>query len=486
MKAMLINAAQQEECRIAVVDNGLLSELYVERRTEEKFLGNIYKARVVNVEPAIQAAFVDFGRNRNGFLHVSDIMPAYSRKASRRGQAPAIQSILKKGQEVIVQITKDQIGTKVPTLTTYVSIPGRYVVLMPSVNKCGVSKKIADEGERRRIRRILKDINPPGGMGYIARTAGVGRSKNEIARDIDYLLRLWKAILQRIRREESPATLYKESDLIIRTLRDVLNDSYDELIIDDYEEYQRARQFLDMIMPEFSKKIRYYPGPAPLFHKYELEQQIEQIQSRSVPLKSGGSIVIEQTEAMVSIDVNSGRYKEKSSLEETAYRTNLEATEEIVRQLKLRDLGGLVVCDFIDMMDAKHRSSLERSFREALREDRARIRVGRISRFSLIELTRQRQRESLKRSTYKQCPYCAGTGYVKMVESVSLELIRSIQNRLSTGLKSHKLEIIAHPEVTSYLQQKNKKLLKDWERRFKTNIHIRSARYYRIDEYRFL
>lgn len=485
MKVMLINATEQEECRVAVVDNGLLNELSIERNVEEKVLGNIYKGRVSNIEPSIQAAFIDFGRNRNGFLHTSDIMPAYARKSGKNADRRDISQILRKGQEVIVQITKGQIGTKVPTLTTYISIPGRYVVLMPSVNKCGVSKKIPDEQERRRIRRILREINPPGGMGYIARTAGVGRSKNEIARDIDYLLKLWKAILERVRVEESPATLYKESDLMIRSIRDVLNDSFDELIIDDYDVYQRACEFLKAIMPEFRTKVRYYPGPLPLFHKYELEGQIEQLQTKEVFLKSGGSIVIEQTEAMVSIDVNSGKYKEKTSLEETAYRTNLEATEEIVRQLKLRDLGGLVVCDFIDMMDQKHRNGLERSFREALRDDRARIRVGRMSRFSLIELTRQRQRESLKRSTYKKCPYCAGSGYVKMVESVVLELIRSIRNKLAAG-KTHKLEIIAHPEVSNYFHHKKKKLVKDWEKRFKTNIHIRSARYYRVDEYRFV
>lgn len=483
MKRMLINAAEEEETRVAVTNNGLLTELYVERNTEEKFVGNIYKGRIANIEPAIQAAFVDFGRDKNGFLHLSDIMPAYVRSGNNRNDRRSVQDCLKKGQEVIVQITKDQIGTKVPTLTTYISIPGRYVVLMPSVNKCGVSKKIDDEKERRRIRRILREINPPGGMGYIARTAGVGRSKNEIARDIDYLLKLWKAILKRVQRDVSPVTLYKESDLVIRSLRDVLNDSFDELVIDQYEVYQHALDFLKLVMPDFRAKVRFYPGPVPMFHKHGLERQIEQVQSKRVDLKSGGSIILEQTEAMVSIDVNSGKYKEKTSLEETAYRTNLEAAEEITRQLKLRDLGGLVVCDFIDMMDAKHRTSLERAFRDGMRDDRARIRVGRISRFSLIELTRQRQRESLKRTTYKQCPYCAGSGYVKMIESVVLELVRGIRGRLAESTP-HKLEIIAHPEVTEYLQRKKKRTLQDWQKRFKTNVHIRSARYYRVDEYR--
>lgn len=486
MKRMLINAAEQEECRVAVVDNGLLSELYVARQSDEKYLGNIYKGRVINIEPAIQAAFIDFGRERNGFLHLSDCMPAYSKHLSNPHDRKNITKVLRRGQEVIVQITKDQIGTKVPTLTTYVSIPGRYVVLMPAVNKCGVSKKIDDEPERRRIRKILRDIDPPGGMGYIARTAAVGRSKNDIARDIDYLLKLWRAILERVKKERSPVTLYKEGDLVIRTLRDVLTDEHDELVIDQYDVYQKSQDFVRMVAPSFEKKIRYYPGPMPLFNRYDLETQIEQIQSKRVNLKSGGSIIIEQTEALVSIDVNSGKYKEKTSLEETAYRTNLEAMEEIVRQLKLRDLGGLVVCDFIDMMDQKHRRGLERSFREALKDDRARIRVGRISRFSLIELTRQRQRESLKRTTYRQCPYCVGTGYVKAVESVALELVRNIRARIAEGTGGHKLEIIAHPEVTDYIQEQKKDSLEEWQRRFKTNVHIRSARYYRIDEYRFV
>ncbi|HZU98965.1 MAG TPA: ribonuclease E/G, partial [Planctomycetota bacterium] len=265
-KRMLINVAEQEEGRIAVVDGDLLSELYVERTTEEKFLGNIYKGRVVNVEPSIQAAFVDFGRDRNGFLHLSDVMPAYGKRDGTPPEKRDISQVLKKGQEVLVQITKDQIGTKVPTLTTYISLPGRYLVLMPSISKCGVSKKITDDIERRKLRQLLQGLNPPAGMGYIIRTAGIDRTRAELARDLTYLLNLWKAILKRVKTEESPATIYKESDLVIRTMRDIFSGDIEEAVIDDHEVYMRAKEFLRAVMPRYESRVVYYPGPKPLFH----------------------------------------------------------------------------------------------------------------------------------------------------------------------------------------------------------------------------
>src|SRR5438067_11875249 len=306
-KEMLINVLQPEECRIAIVEDGVLEELYVERSSQESYVGNIYKGRIVNVEPSIQAAFVDFGRDRNGFLHLSDVMPAYGKRDGTPPEKRDISEVLKKGQEVLVQITKDQIGTKVPTLTTYISLPGRYLVLMPSISKCGVSKKITDDIERRKLRQLLQGLNPPAGMGYIIRTAGIDRTRAELARDLNYLLNLWKAILKRVKTEESPATIYKESDLVIRTMRDIFPGDIDEAIIDEYDVYMRAKEFLKAVMPRYESRVTFYPGPKPLFHKYNVERQIEQIQTKRVPLKSGGSIIIEQTEAMVSIDVNSGK-----------------------------------------------------------------------------------------------------------------------------------------------------------------------------------
>ena len=408
-------------------------------------------------------------------------MPAYSRAPA--GEREDIGAMLVKGQEILVQITKDQIRTKVPTVTTYISLPGRYLVLMPSINKCGVSKKITSEEERQKLRALLKDLNPPAGMGYIIRTAGIDRSREELARDLDYLLNLWKAILEKVRTQESPATIYKESDLVIRSIRDLFTGDIEEVIIDDYEVYTRAKEFLAAVMPRHTEGVKFYPGPTPLFHKYNVERQIVGLQARRVPLKSGGSLIIEQTEALVAIDVNSGKFKGEKNLEETAYRTNKEAASEIARQVRLRDLGGLIVCDFIDMRESKHRTSVERSLRSHLRRDRARVRVARMSRFSLIEMTRQRVRESLKRTTYDQCPTCTGTGYVKSVESVSLEVLRELQLHFVDHPKA-KATVVCGNEVADYLKQRKQGSLDRVSERFGQEIELVVSREFRREEFK--
>lgn len=484
VKRMLINVAEQEEARLAVVENDLLSELYVERTTEEKYLGNIYKGRIANIEPSIQAAFVDFGRDLNGFLHASDVMPAYGKRQATNGEHLDISELLTKGQEVLVQITKDQIGLKVPTLTTYISLPGRYLVLMPSISKCGVSKKITSEEERTKLRALLKGLNPPAGMGYIIRTAGLDRTREELARDLTYLLNLWKAILAKVKASESPATIYKETDLVLRSIRDLFSGDIDEVVVDNYDVYTRAREFLRNVMPRYEDIVAFYPGPTPLFHKYNVERQIEGLQTKRVPLKSGGSIIIEQTEAMVSVDVNSGKFKGEKNLEETAYRTNLEACEEIARQVRLRDLGGLIVCDFIDMRESRHKTAVERALRAHLRRDRARVRVARISRFSLIEMTRQRVRESLKRTTYRPCDHCTGTGYVKSTESSALEVLREVQLRLVEH-PNQKVNVVCHPEVADYLRKRKADALEGLTTRFGQPIEVVGSRDLRLDEIKF-
>ncbi len=483
-KRMLINVSQQEEARLAVVEGDLLSELYVERTTEEKYLGNIYKGRIANVEQSIQAAFVDFGRDVNGFLHVSDVMPAYGKREVSDDRHD-ISHVLSKGQEVLVQITKDQIGTKVPTLTTYISLPGRYLVLMPSISKCGVSKKITGEEERQKLRAMLRELKPPAGMGYIIRTAGLDRTRDELARDLTYLLNLWKAILKRVKTAESPATVYKETDLIIRSIRDLYAGDIDEIVVDNYEVYTRARDFLKMVMPGHEDRVRFYPGPMPLFHKYHVERQIEGLQAKRVPLRTGGSIIIEQTEALVAIDVNSGKFKGEKNLEETAYRTNLQAAEEIARQVRLRDLGGLIVCDFIDMRENKHRTSIERHLRSQLRHDRARVRVARMSRFSLIEMTRQRVRESLKRTTYEQCPHCVGTGYIKSVESMALEVLREIRLRLVEH-PHDAVTAVCNQRVADYLRDRKQAALEEMRTRFEQKIDVAGSRDLRTEEVKFI
>jgi ribonuclease E len=481
---MLINVAEQEEARLAVVEGDLLSELYVEQTTKEKYLGNIYKGRIANIEPSIQAAFVDFGRDINGFLHVSDVMPAYGKRGDG-DRRQDITSVLSKGQEVLVQITKDQIGTKVPTLTTYISLPGRYLVLMPSISKCGVSKKITNEEERQKLRSLLRGLNPPPGMGYIIRTAGLDRSQEELSRDLDYLLNLWKAILKKVKTEESPATIYKETDLVIRSIRDLFSSDIEETVVDNFDVYTRARDFLGSVMPSFEDSVKFYPGPTPLFHKYNIERQIEGLQAKRVPLRSGGSIIIEQTEALVAIDVNSGKFKGEKNLEETAYRTNLQAAEEIARQVRLRDLGGLIVCDFIDMRESKHRTAVERCLRSQLRRDRARVRVARMSRFALIEMTRQRVRESLKRTTYRQCTHCNGTGYTKSVESMALEVLREIRLRLVEHPKD-KVTVVCNPEVADFLRTRKRDSLDRVSARFEQEIEVVASRDLHVGDIRFV
>ncbi len=484
-RTMLINASEREESRLAVIEDEALEEIYVERESDDNCVGNIYKGIIVNVEPSIQAAFVDFGGDKNGFLHVSDVMPIYGKRNGQPAEKRDIQTILSKGQEVLVQITKDQIGSKVPTLTTYVSLPGRCLVLMPSINKCGVSKKITDESERRQLRELLRGLNPPPGMGYIIRTAVLDRSREELARDLQYLLNLWKAIQDRVKSQKAPSMIYRESDLVIRTIRDLLGNDIDRIVVDEPEIHEKTRVFLKMLVPGFEERVELYDDPKPLFHRHGIEDQIEQIYNRRVPLPSGGSIVLEQTEALVAIDVNSGKFKEKTNLEETAFRTNMEAAESIVRQLRLRDLGGLIVCDFIDMREERHRNQVERTIRNGLRRDRARVRVAKMSKFCIVEMTRQRVRESLKQAAYQICAHCAGSGFVKTRESMALHVTRELKNRLSERIGA-KIEVVTHPEVAQLMNDRRKDLIADLAKRNRSPIVVRGHRDYRFEEFRIL
>lgn len=463
---MLINVAQPEECRIAIVEDGILEELYVERSGQDNYVGNIYKGVVVNLEPSIQAAFVDFGVGRNGFLHISDIEPQYFRqggydpaKAMGAGAPqrphngdsndeaddeaeehtprprnhrfggrprfkPPIQEILRRGDEVLVQVIKEGIGTKGPTLSTYISIPGRYLVLMPALGRVGVSRKIEDEATRRRLRDIMLELKPPKGVGFIVRTAGSDRTKRELSRDMAYLLRLWKVIARRIKRQPSPSVIYEESDMIIRTIRDIFTGEVDAIYIDEPTAHERAKEFLQMTMPRYVHRLQFYEGREPLFCKYNLDEEIAKIHRRRVPLRSGGSIVVDQTEALVAIDVNSGSFRADDSAEETAFQMNILAAKEIARQIRLRDLGGVIVNDFIDMRKEKHRRGVERALRDAVRRDRARTKILRTSPFGLIEMTRQRIRTNPKRSAFTECPSCKGSGFVKTPESMAIDVVR--------------------------------------------------------------
>ncbi len=437
IREMVINVSGTDECRIAVLQDNRLEELFIERRSTESHVGNIYKGRVVNVEPSIQAAFIDFGLPKHGFLHISDVQPQYfpdskgqpeevGRKTPRHHRPP-IQRCFRRGQEVMVQIIKEGVGTKGPTLTTYLSIPGRFLVMMPGMSRSGVSRKIEDEDARRQMRVIMDELKLPQSMGFILRTAGMGRTKRELQRDLNYLMRLWKTVVDRVKTNPSPAELYRESDLVTRTIRDVYSADFTRLVIDDAKTAQKALEFLQIAMPRAKTVVELYLEREPIFHRFGIEDEIDRINQRHVPLKSGGSLVIDSTEALVAIDVNSGKFRSPEDAEETAYKLNLEAAEEIARQLRLRDLGGLIICDFIDMRQDRHKRNVERALRDALKKHKERARILRMSAFGLIEMTRQRQGPSIKRNIYFDCPHCKGAGQVKMPESVILDVMRLIQ-----------------------------------------------------------
>jgi ribonuclease E len=478
---MLINVADRDECRIAITQAGKLEELFMERTSAESHVGNIYKGIVTNVEPSIQAAFIDFGLGKNGFLHISDLQPQYfaDRKTDRedvgkktpRRDRPPIQRCLRRGQTVIVQITKEGIGTKGPTLTTYLAIPGRYLVMMPGMSRLGVSRKIEDEDVRRSMRDMLNQLDLPKGMGFILRTAGVDKTKRELQQDLNYLKRLWKTVAERIRSKPAPAELYQESDLVTRTIRDVYTSDIQQIIVDDEKVADRAREFLSIAMPRSKNPVAVYAGKEPLFHKYGIESEIQKIHSRHVPLPSGGSLVIDTTEALVAIDVNSGRFREPSNAEETALRINLEAADEIARQLRLRDLGGVIICDFIDLRHDRNKRTVEQALRKALRAHKEKARLLRMSQFGIIEITRQRQRASIKRSIYEDCPHCRGTGQIKSVESMTLDVMRMLRLAIyHDGV--HTVQARVSPAVASHLLNRRRSALHDLEEKTDKQIVI--------------
>jgi ribonuclease E len=372
---------------------------------------------------------------------------------------------------VLVQVIKEGIGTKGPTLSTYISIPGRYLVLMPALGRVGVSRKIEDDHQRRVLRDIMLELNPPRGLGFIVRTAGQDRTKKELSRDLAYLLRLWKVIVRRLKKTEEPGGIYEESDMIIRTIRDIFTQEIDAIYIDEPQAFERAKEFLQLVMPRYVSRLQMYEGREPLFHKYKLETEIAQIYQRKVPLKAGGSIVIDQTEALVAIDVNSGSFRHEDNAEETAFQLNVAAAKEIARQLRLRDLGGVIVNDFIDMRRERHRRGVEHALRDAMQRDRARTKILRTSPFGLIEMTRQRIRPSLKRSVYGDCPCCSGRGVVKTPESMAIEVVRML------ALASHqpniaRVTVRVNDEVATYLNNRKRREIMQLEDEAKMLVQI--------------
>ncbi len=455
LRRVLMNVLDSEQMRVAIAGPSGLEELYIERSANGFAHGNIYKGKIQNIEPTLQAAFVDIGGEKNGFLHASDVIAPFGgyddvlkrrkRKEKRSGGRPAIEDMLYKGQEVLVQITREQLAHKGPSLTTYISIPGRYLVLMPAVAKRGVSKKITDDRERHSLKAILEQLEPPKDMGYIIRTAGMGHGKEELQKDLGSLTRLWEAIREQAKKAKPPVALYQESDLVVRAIRDFVYDDVEEIVIDSKEHYAQAKTFLDAFMPEFTARLRLYGDGEPIFDRYGVENSIERTFDRSVRLPSGGELVIEQTEALVAIDVNTGRFRKGDSTRETILAMNKEAAAEAARQLRLRDLGGLVMLDFIDMDSPQDRRAVEDAFRNAARRDRARTTILPISQLGVMEMTRQRIRQSVKKTLYMPCPCCNGTGIRKSLEVLGLEFLRKVRGFFDDH--EGNLAVRMHPEA---------------------------------------
>jgi ribonuclease E len=426
MKRMLFNATQAEELRVAIVDGQKLIDLDIESASKEERKSNIYKAVITRIEPSLEAAFVDYGSDRHGFLPFKEISRSYFSGNGEAGKA-RIQDVLSVGQELIVQVEKDERGNKGAALTTYISLAGRYLVLMPNNPRGGGVSRRVEGDERAELREVMDQLEAPAGMSLIARTAAIGRSAEELQWDLNYLLQLWQAIDGAASSQTGAFLIYQEGSLVIRAIRDYFQPDIGELLIDTDDVYEQARQFMAHVMPDNVGKVKRYSDDVPLFSRFQIEHQIESAYARQVTLPSGGAVVIDHTEALVSVDVNSGRATKGADIEETALRTNLEAADEIARQLRLRDLGGLIVIDFIDMESQKAQREVENRLRDALHHDRARVQTGKISRFGLLELSRQRLRPALSETSYVPCPRCNGTGHIRGTESSALHILRILE-----------------------------------------------------------
>ena len=464
MKRMLFNATQSEELRVALVDGQRLYDLDIETAIRETKKSNIYKGKITRVEPSLEAAFVDYGSERHGFLPLKEISRIYFKEGTDTSGRVNIKEVVQEGQEIVIQVAKEERGNKGAALTTFISLAGRYSVLMPNNPRAGgVSRRI--EGEARsEARDALSELDIPADMGLIIRTAGIGKSVEELQWDLDYLMNLWGSIYGASKDRPAPFLIYQESSLITRTIRDYFRNDINEVIIDEPAIYEQARQFMEQVMPNNLHKVKLYDDPVPLFTRYQIETQIESAFQREVSLPSGGALVIDHTEALISIDINSARATKGGDIEETALNTNLEAADEIARQLRLRDLGGLVVIDFIDMSPAKNQREVENRMRDALKVDRARVQVGRISRFGLLEMSRQRLRSSLGESSQLVCPRCSGQGTIRGIESSALSILRIIEEE---SMKEKTARIVAQVpvDVAAFLLNEKREILFDIEKR---------------------
>lgn len=471
MKRILINATQPEEIRVAMVDGQHLYDLDIEHPFRASKKANIYKGVVTRVEPSLEAVFVNYGSQRHGFLSFREIAPEYYHPDAQYNGRPTVKDVMREGMEVLVQVDKEERGNKGAALTTYISLAGRYLVLMPNNPKAGgVSRRIEGE-DRQQIKQVLNELDIPDNMGVIVRTAGIERDADELAWDLDYLKTLWNAIQHAYQQHKAPVLLYQESNVIIRALRDYFRRDIGEIIIDTEKVYKQARDFMQAVMPHNLRKLKHYTDSTPLFSRFQIEGQIETAFQRTVSLPSGGCIVIDHTEALVSIDINSARATKGQDIEETALNTNLEAADEIARQLRLRDLGGLIVIDFIDMQPSKHQREVEKRLRDAMKLDRARVQIGRISRFGLLEMSRQRLRPSLGESSQIICPRCSGQGHIRSTDSLALSILRLVEEE---AMKEMTGKVIAQlpVAVATFLLNEKRQAISDIQQRRKVEILI--------------
>ena len=485
MKQILINVEPYEK-RVAITRKGVLEEFHVERTDQPRLAGNIYKGVIQSVVPGIGALFVDIGTGKNGFLYIRDLegkgaSPLLDEEVTveKRSQGtgppknPISQPAPKKGQELLVQVVKEPIGTKGPLITTDISLPGKYLVLMPYNSTVGISKRIYDRQARSKLKDVLEKLKRPEGVGCIARTDSVGVNPRHLVSEFRYLAKLWSRIRYRAERQKAPSPIYEEYHLPLRIIRDYAYEDIEKILVDSKEEYRKVSRFAGIIHPELRKKIFYYRGKTPLYEKYGVEEHIEKIFRRKIFLKSGGSIVIEATEGLVAIDVNTGKFTGRRNPEETAFKTNMDAASEIARQIMLRDLGGIIVIDFIDMSERSHRTKVREMLGNAFKMDKAKINILPISSIGLVEMTRQRIRKSLESVSFRECPYCNGMGRVKTPATIAIESLRRLERQLKDS-RSREISLVSHPDVAGYLEASFKNILRSLERKFRKKITVKT------------
>lgn len=481
--------------RVARLESGTISEIFVERVQEARYTGNVYKGKIVRVLPGMQAAFVDIGLDRTAFLYVTDIVPELThlvedieeseetspKKKRESRRFPQIQELVKEGQDVVVQIARDPIGTKGARLTSHVSLPGRFMVLMPTIDHLGISRRIGDARERSRLRSILEKIKPKG-MGLIVRTMSEGASQKDLTSDVEMLTKLWKELNEKASHKPAPTLLHKELGIVLRAIRDLFSPDIDRVVIDNEVEAQRARDFIESFMPKMKDTVEFYKQREPIFDAFGIEIEISRALGRKVWLKSGGFLVIEQTEALTSIDVNTGKFVGKKNLEDTILKTNLEAVTEIAYQLRLRDIGGIIIIDFIDMAKHSNRETVYQTLKEVLKIDRAKTSITKITELGLVEMTRKRTRESLNRLLTETCFYCEGRGYLKSKTTVCHEIIREL-HRVTEDLQTGTVTVHAHPSVANRLKEDEFPGVEEWQTQTGKTVVIKGRDEYHLEQY---